>query len=257
MFKSNSFIWLTLLASTLLTSGCRSQVPIESNNLSKVESDATSRATLQTQPQTQTQTQTDTQTQTQTQTQSATAPVTSNVPVPQIATDADMQAQINLAHECTEAWKIAVQQKDEATAMKMLEKLAVENPKVSQVQLMMGQVKDYFKKYDQALVYYRKAYAINKFSSIQILRLASSLRRNNKFDEAESHYNQLLKNLEGALAQKPDEYLIIVLASVRTGKAACLKAAGKKEEALAMVKKALTEDPGNLEAKELLKNLGG
>ncbi len=66
----------------------------------------------------------------------------------------------------------------------------------------------------------------------------------------------MLKNLEAALSDKHDENLIFVLASVRTGKAACLSAAGKKEEALEMVKKALSEDPGNLEAKELLKNLG-
>ncbi|MDX2108031.1 MAG: tetratricopeptide repeat protein [Candidatus Melainabacteria bacterium] len=218
------------------------------SDLPKVESDATQRASSQASNE-----------------GAASQSSTQNPPPKQLqsnsqvlsASEENMQSEAAVAHECVEAWRIAVQQKDEATAMKMLEKLAAENPHISTVRLMMGQVKDYFKKHDEALVYYRKAYAINKFSSIQTLRLASSLRKNGQFKEAESHYDRLLKNLEIALADKKDENLILVLASVRTGKAACLSHEGKKEEALAAVKKALTEDPGNLEAKELLKNLGG
>lgn len=242
MHRSKSIIWPALLASSFLTSGCRSQMQVQSN-LPKVESDATQRATIKTSEGQSTQPDQSAQLD-----QSA-----SNLSPSQ----ANMQSEMAVAHECVEAWKIAVKDKDEATAMKMLEKLASENPHISTVRMMMGQVKDYFKKHDEALVYYRKAYAINKFSSIQTLKLASSLRKNGQFKEAESHYDRLLKNLEIALAEKPDEHLTLVLASVRTGKAACLSQEGKKEEALAMVKKALTEDPGNLEAKELLKNLGG
>lgn len=249
MNKSKSFFWSALLVSTTLTCGCRSQMPVQSN-LPKVESDATARATSaashkDTAP-------TDSSAPTSSSQSPAQSPKRELSP-----SQANMQSEMAVAHECVEAWKIAVQQKDEATAMKMLEKLAAENPHISTVRMMMGQVKDFFKKHDEALVYYRKAYAINKFSSIQTLKLASSLRKNGQFKEAETHYDRLLKNLEIALAEKPDEHLTLVLASVRTGKAACLSQEGKKEEALAMVKKALTEDPGNLEAKELLKNLGG
>lgn len=274
MNKSKSFLWSALLVSTTLTCGCRSQMPVQSN-LPKVESDATARATYtasheQAPPSDSSSTTASSAAPTSSSTTaSSSAPTSAPSGTSSSATptqsarrelspsEANMQSEMAVAHECVEAWKIAVQQKDEATAMKMLEKLAAENPHISTVRMMMGQVKDFFKKHDEALVYYRKAYAINKFSSIQTLKLASSLRKNGQFKEAETHYDRLLKNLEIALAEKPDEHLTLVLASVRTGKAACLSQEGKKEEALAMVKKALTEDPGNLEAKELLKNLGG
>lgn len=257
MHKSKYFLWTALLTSTFIVSGCRSQMSVQSD-LPKVESDATQRASSQASNEdSESEGSFPNQSSTQNSTQNPTPKeVRASAPV-LTASEENMQSEAAVAHECVEAWKIAVQQKDEATAMKMLEKLAAENPHISTVRLMMGQVKDFFKKHDEALVYYRKAYAINKFSSIQTLRLASSLRKNGQFKEAESHYDRLLKNLEIALSDKKDENLLLVLASVRTGKAACLSQAGKKEEALAAVKKALTEDPGNLEAKELLKNLGG
>lgn len=262
MNKSKSFLWSALLVSTTLTCGCRSQMPVQSN-LPKVESDATARATYTASHEQAPPSDSSSTTASSAAPTSAPSGTSSSATPTQSArrelspSEANMQSEMAVAHECVEAWKIAVQQKDEATAMKMLEKLAAENPHISTVRMMMGQVKDFFKKHDEALVYYRKAYAINKFSSIQTLKLASSLRKNGQFKEAETHYDRLLKNLEIALAEKPDEHLTLVLASVRTGKAACLSQEGKKEEALAMVKKALTEDPGNLEAKELLKNLGG
>lgn len=253
MIKSNSFLWITLLALNLVATGCRSQMQVQSN-LPKVEKEAQSEpqgAPASTSSTSATQTQIQTQSPTQSKTQSLAS-------VPQkSASEENMQSEAAVANGCLEAWKVAVIQKDEAKSMEMLEKLSADNPNISTVRFMMGQVKDFFKKPKEALVYYRKAYAINKYSSIQTLRLAASLRKNGDFKEAEKHYDRLLKNLEVALSERRDENLIFVLASVRTGKASCLSAAGKKDEAREMVKKALSEDPGNLEAKELLKNLGG
>ena len=249
MIKSNSFLWMTLLALNLVAVGCHSQMQVQSN-LPKVEKEAQSEpqsAPASTSSTSATQTP---QTQTQAQTQ-AQASVSQKSP-----SEENMQSEAAVANGCFEAWKVAVMQKDEAKSMEMLEKLAKENPNISTIPFMMGQVKDFFKKPKEALVYFKKAHSINKFSSIQILRLAASLRKNGEFKEAETHYDGLLKKLEIALGDKHDENLIFVLASVRTGKAYCLSAAGKKEEAREMVKKALSEDPGNLEAKELLKNLG-
>lgn len=169
----------------------------------------------------------------------------------------NMSAEAAVAHKCVEAWRVAVKDKDEARAMAMLEQVDKDYPNVSTVQLMMGQVKDFFKKPKEALAHYRKAHAVNKFSSIQTLRLADSLRRNGEYKEASMHYDRLITNIEAAVGEYGQDDMAIVLASVRTGKAACLKAQGQKDEALAMVKKALKGDPQNPEAKELLKNLGG
>lgn len=173
------------------------------------------------------------------------------------AAQENMSSEAAVAHDCVEAWKVAVREKDEARAMAMLEKVDKEYPNISTVQLMMGQVKDYFKKPKEALAHYRKAQAVNKFSSIQTLRLADSLRRNGEFKEASMHYDRLIKNIEAAVGEYGHDDMAIILASVRTGKAICLNSQGKKDEALALVKKALTGDPQNPEAKELLKNLGG
>ncbi len=175
----------------------------------------------------------------------------------QSAGQENLSSEAACAHDCVEAWKVAVQQKNEAKAMEMLEKVDKENPNISTVQLMMGQVKDYFKKPKEALAYYRKAHAVNKFSSMQTLRLADSLRRNGEYKEAGMHYDRLIKNLEAAVGEYGHDDMAIVLASVRAGNAACLNAQGRKEEALVMVRKALTGDPENKEAKELLKKLGG
>lgn len=248
MIKSNSFLWITLLALNLVAVGCRSQMQVQSN-LPKVEKEGNSEA--QGAP-------ASTSSTSATQTQAPQSKTQAQASVPQkSASEENMQSEAAVANGCLEAWKVAVIQKDEAKSMEMLEKLSADNPNISTVRFMMGQVKDFFKKPKEALVYYRKAYAINKFSSIQTLRLAASLRKNGDFKEAEKHYDRLLKNLEVALSERRDENLIFVLASVRTGKASCLSASGKKDEAREMVKKALSEDPGNLEAKELLKNLGG
>jgi tetratricopeptide (TPR) repeat protein len=241
MIKSNTLIWIALLALNLVAVGCRSQMQVQSD-LPKVEQEGGAPATTSSTSSTSAPSQVQTQSQ-------------ASVPQ-QSASEDNMQNETAIAQGCFEAWKVAVKQKDEAKSMEMLQKLAKENPNVSNIPFWMGQVKDFFKKPKEALVYFKKAYSMNKFSSIQILRLAASLRKNGEFKEAETHYDNLLKKLEAALSDKHDENLIIVLASVRTGKAACLSAAGKKEEALEMVKKALSEDSGNLEAKELLKNLG-
>lgn len=238
MIKSNSFLWIALLALNLVAVGCRSQMQVQSD-LPKVEQEGAAPASTNS---------TSSTSATQAQSQAS---------VPQhSASEDNMQNETAVAQGCLDAWKVAVMQKDEAKSMEMLKQLSVDNPNISTIPFMMGQVKDFFKKPKEALVYFRKAYEINKFSSIQILRLAASLRKNGEFKEAETHYDNLLKKLEAALSDNHDENLIFVLASVRTGKAACLFAAGKKEEARTMVKKALSEDPGNLEAKELLKNLG-
>ncbi len=166
MIKSDSLIWIALLALNLVAVGCRSQMQVQSD-LPKVEQESGTPASTSS---TSSTSLTSAPSQVQTQSQAS---------VPQqSASEDNMQSETAVAQGCLDAWKVAVMQKDEAKSMEMLQKLAKENPNISTIPFMMGQVKDFFKKPKEALVYFRKAYSINKYSSIQILRLAASLRKN-------------------------------------------------------------------------------
>lgn len=179
---------------------------------------------------------------------------------------AQTNAQVNMAHEqavavpILEAWRKAVGDPkkgiagDEKTAMEMLEKLDKEHPDISTVQFMMGQVEDHFGKHAEAVEHFKKAHSINKFSSIQTYKLAESLRKAGKPDQAITYYSKLVENLERATNDYGrDEAQLLV--SVRMGLAHAYAENKNNDKAKAEIEKVLKIAPDNKDANELAKTL--
>ncbi|MDZ4833548.1 MAG: tetratricopeptide repeat protein [Candidatus Melainabacteria bacterium] len=160
-----------------------------------------------------------------------------------------------VADGCLKAWRKAVNDKDEAAAMKMLEELDNKYTGISSVQFMMGQVKDHFGKHKEAVVHFRRAHSSNQFSSMQTFKLAESLRKSGDAKGSIVYYKKLVGNLETATGEFGQDTMVQLLGSVRLGLAKAYSESGQKDEALVEVKKVLEKRPEQADAKSLLKEL--
>lgn len=160
-----------------------------------------------------------------------------------------------VADGCLKAWRKAVNEKDEATAMKMLDELDKKYPGISSVQFMMGQVEDHFGKHKEAVVHFRRAHTTNQFSSMQTFKLAESMRKAGDAKGSIVYYKKLLSNLETATGEFHQDTMTQLRDSVRMGLAQAYKESGQKAEALVEVKKVLAAEPEKPAAKSLLKEL--
>jgi predicted Zn-dependent protease len=160
-----------------------------------------------------------------------------------------------VADGCLKAWRKAVNDNDEAGAMKMLEELDKKFTGISSVQFMMGQVEDHFGKHKEAVVHFRRAHSTNEFSSMQTYKLAESMRKAGDPKGSIVYYKKLLSNLETATGEFHQDQMTQLLGSVRMGLAQAYKESGQKKEALVEVNKVLQANPEQTEAKSLLKEL--
>ncbi|MBX9692144.1 MAG: hypothetical protein K2Z81_07155 [Cyanobacteria bacterium] len=166
-----------------------------------------------------------------------------------------MEHEQAVADGCLKGWRMAVAG-DEAGAMKLLEELDQKHPGISTVQFMMGQVKEHFKKDKEAVFHYRKAVAVNEFSSMQSYKLAESLRKSGDAKGSIVYYEKLEKSLERAITEHDRDQFSQLLDSVRLGLAkALIDSGGDKVRAKTLVGKVLGSSPENAEAKGLLKEL--
>lgn len=177
----------------------------------------------------------------------------------------DMKAETVISTECLEAWRKALKG-DEKGAMSQLKSLEKRYPKVSTIQMMMGQCLEHLGKREEALKYYRASLEESQFSSIRVFKLAEALRKSGKYEEAKQHYERLMRTHPG-------------FPSAKIGLAVCLKAEKNVEAAdkqlsetvkLAsdllksqkpeeradgerILKEVLDADPDNAEARQLLR----
>jgi tetratricopeptide (TPR) repeat protein len=173
----------------------------------------------------------------------------------QLAAEANMEKERAVGEGCLKAWRKAINEKDEAGAMKMLEELDKKYSGISTVQFMMGQVKDHFGKSKEALDHYKRAHSTNEFSSMQTFKLAESTRKSGDSKGSIVYYEKLLANLDRATGDYGMSHLNQLRASVRLGLAKALKDCNRNAEAKVELEKVLKDDANNNEAKSLLKEL--
>ncbi len=106
----------------------------------------------------------------------------------------DMAAEAEVAQQCQIAWRLALAHK-EPQAMSILNKLAIKYPRMSTIDLMIGQVEEYSGKNDEAVKYFQKSVKNCEFSSLRLFKLANSLMNSNRPKEALVYYNKLIERI--------------------------------------------------------------
>lgn len=173
----------------------------------------------------------------------------------QVSYEQNIAKEQAVADGCLKAWRKAVQEKDEAGAIKMLEELDQKYAGISSVQFMMGQVKDHFGKPKEALEHYKRAQSTNEFSSMQTFKLAESMRKSGDAKGSIVYYQKLVGNLDQATDKYGMSHLNQLRASVRLGLAKAYAESKQVSEAKDALEKVLKDDANNAEAKSLLKEL--
>lgn len=184
----------------------------------------------------------------------------------------NMQEEMAVVEEIRKAWKLAAVEKDREGALKILSKLDKEHPKISTVQMMMGQVEELFGNHIEAAKHFRKAHNVNEFSSMQTYKLAESLRRSGDAKGSIVYYEKLERRLESAIGEFKREEYKYLLGSVRLGMAQAMLDSDRpaedvigvldklkdfdtktKQSAVPVVEGVIKKYPDNQDAKSLLK----
>jgi tetratricopeptide (TPR) repeat protein len=177
----------------------------------------------------------------------------------QVSSAFNLQEEESVARGCLEAWRQGLKDKNDVKAMQMLEELCAKHPGVSSVYFMMGQVEEHFGKHKEATGFYKKAYDINDFSSVQTFKLAESLRKSGDAAGSLVYYQKLLSRLTAARNEHAYTGASVqLISSVRLGLAQSLKDLKRNDEAIAEVKAVIASKPDDktkVKAGALLKEL--